>query len=77
MRFASLGSGSRGNATLIESGTTLVMLDCGFSVRETERRMALLGRSPQQLDAVLVTHELWLQLRQQSSRSSHQWNRPR
>ncbi len=57
MRFASLGSGSRGNATLIESGTTLVMLDCGFSVRETERRMALLGRSPQQLDAVLVTHE--------------------
>jgi phosphoribosyl 1,2-cyclic phosphodiesterase len=57
MRFASLGSGSRGNATLIESGSTLVMLDCGFSVRETERRMATLGRSPDQLRAMLVTHE--------------------
>lgn len=57
MRFASLGSGSRGNATLVESGATLVMIDCGFSCRETERRMARLGRSPEQLSALLVTHE--------------------
>ena len=57
MRFASLGSGSRGNATLIEAGSTLVMVDCGFSCREAERRMACLDRSPEQLSAVLVTHE--------------------
>ena len=57
MRFASLGSGSRGNATLIESGSTLVMVDCGFSCRETERRMARLGCSAAQLAAILVTHE--------------------
>jgi len=57
MRFASLGSGSRGNALLVEAGNTLVMLDCGFSVRETARRMALLGRHPEQLAALLVTHE--------------------
>jgi phosphoribosyl 1,2-cyclic phosphodiesterase len=57
MRFASLGSGSRGNATLIESGSTLVMVDCGFSCRETERRMARLGCSVAQLSAILVTHE--------------------
>jgi phosphoribosyl 1,2-cyclic phosphodiesterase len=57
MQFASLGSGSRGNATLIEAGSTLVMVDCGFSCRETERRMARLDRSPEQLSAVLVTHE--------------------
>ncbi len=57
MQFASLGSGSRGNGTLVESGNTLVMLDCGFSCRETERRMARLGRTPDQLDALLVTHE--------------------
>ena len=57
MQFASLGSGSRGNATLIEAGSTLVMVDCGFSCRETERRMQRLGRSPEQLAAVLVTHE--------------------
>jgi len=57
MQFASLGSGSRGNATLIEAGSTLVMVDCGFSCREVERRMARLDRSPEQLSAVLVTHE--------------------
>lgn len=57
MQFASLGSGSRGNATLVEAGSTLLMVDCGFSCRETERRMARLGRSPDQLTAVLVTHE--------------------
>jgi phosphoribosyl 1,2-cyclic phosphodiesterase len=57
MRFASLGSGSRGNALLVEAGKTLVMLDCGFSVRETGQRMARLGRSPEQLAAILVTHE--------------------
>jgi phosphoribosyl 1,2-cyclic phosphodiesterase len=57
MRFASLGSGSRGNATLIESCSTLVMVDCGFSCRDTERRMARLGRSAAQLAAILVTHE--------------------
>jgi len=57
MRFASLGSGSRGNATLVETASTLVMVDCGFSCRETERRMARLGRSPDELSALLVTHE--------------------
>jgi phosphoribosyl 1,2-cyclic phosphodiesterase len=57
MRFASLGSGSRGNATLIESGSTLLMVDCGFSCRETERRLARLGRTAEQLAAILVTHE--------------------
>jgi phosphoribosyl 1,2-cyclic phosphodiesterase len=57
MRFASLGSGSRGNATLVAAGTTLVMVDCGFSCRETERRMARFGCSPADLSALLVTHE--------------------
>ncbi len=57
MRFASLGSGSRGNATLVEAGTTLVLVDCGFSCRETERRLARLGYSPADLSALLVTHE--------------------
>lgn len=57
MRFASLGSGSKGNATLVESGDTCVLVDCGFSVRETERRLARLGREPGDLAAILVTHE--------------------
>ena len=57
MRFASLGSGSRGNATLVEAGATRVLIDCGFSVAETERRLARLSLQVQDLDAILVTHE--------------------
>ncbi len=57
MRFASLGSGSRGNATLVEAGGTCVMIDCGFSARETASRLARLGKSPADVNAILVTHE--------------------
>ncbi len=57
IRFASLGSGSSGNALLVECGATRLMLDCGFSLNETSRRLDRLGWSPQQLSAILVTHE--------------------
>jgi len=57
MRFASLGSGSKGNATLVQAEDTLLMVDCGFSIKETCRRLELLGLVPQQLTAILVTHE--------------------
>lgn len=57
MRFASLGSGSRGNATLVEAGGARVLVDCGFALCELERRLDLLGVDPHSLDAVLITHE--------------------
>lgn len=57
MRFASLGSGSRGNALVVEAGGTRVLIDCGFSVRETERRLTRIGIDPAGIDAILVTHE--------------------
>ena len=57
MRFASLGSGSRGNAALVESAHGCLMVDCGFSVREVCRRLAVLDRGPADLAAILVTHE--------------------
>jgi phosphoribosyl 1,2-cyclic phosphodiesterase len=61
MRFASLGSGSEGNALIVEahsgSSTTRLLLDCGFSAKELERRLARLDRGIEQLDAVLITHE--------------------
>jgi phosphoribosyl 1,2-cyclic phosphodiesterase len=57
LAFASLGSGSRGNALLIESAHCLVMVDCGFSVKGTVKRLARLGRKPEDLTAILVTHE--------------------
>lgn len=57
MRFASLGSGSRGNGTVIHADDTFLLVDCGFTLRETEQRLSRLGIAPQQLSAVLVTHE--------------------
>ncbi len=57
MRFASLGSGSKGNATLVEWQGQYLLIDCGFTIKATEARMAKLGVSPSELSAILVTHE--------------------
>lgn len=57
LRFASLGSGSKGNGTLIESGKTRVLVDCGFGLADSERRLQRLGCAPQSLTAILITHE--------------------
>jgi phosphoribosyl 1,2-cyclic phosphodiesterase len=57
LRFASLGSGSEGNALIVEVGRTRVMLDCGFGHREVERRLARLELTAQDIHAVVVTHE--------------------
>jgi len=61
MRFASLGSGSEGNALVVEAGsgtrTTRVLLDCGFSAKEVERRLLRAGLAADTLDAILITHE--------------------
>lgn len=61
MRYTSLGSGSEGNALVVEAreGATLtrVMIDCGFGLREVERRLLARGVEPASLNAILVTHE--------------------
>ena len=57
MRFASLGSGSEGNGLVVEAGGSRVLLDCGFSPRETSRRLARLGLQPADLSGIVVTHE--------------------
>jgi phosphoribosyl 1,2-cyclic phosphodiesterase len=57
MRFAILGSGSEGNALVVEAGQTRVLLDCGFSLTETVTRLSRLGLLPEQLQAIVVTHE--------------------
>jgi hypothetical protein len=57
MRFAVLGSGSRGNATLIETNGTRVLLDCGFGLRDVEMRLLGLDVRARDLTAILVTHE--------------------
>ena len=57
MRFAYLGSGSRGNAMVVSHGQTHVLLDCGLNAREAGHRMRKLGIDPDTLSAILVTHE--------------------
>lgn len=57
LRFASLGSGSEGNALIVQVGETVVMMDCGFGLAATETRLARAGLMPGDLDAILVTHE--------------------
>jgi phosphoribosyl 1,2-cyclic phosphodiesterase len=57
VRFASLGSGSSGNGLVVEAGSTRVLVDCGFSLTETRSRLARVGLVPDDLDAILVTHE--------------------
>ena len=66
MRFASLGSGSEGNALLVAAVTkyacpgtrqTQVLMDCGFGLQDTLLRLARLGVTPEQLSGIVVTHE--------------------
>ena len=49
MRFASLGSGSRGNSLVVEAGDTKLLLDCGFSTRATIEKLARLAISPEEI----------------------------
>ncbi len=57
LKFASLGSGSEGNALLVQCDQTTVMLDCGFGLRELARRSERIGFDLATLSAIIVTHE--------------------
>jgi len=57
IRLAVLGSGSGGNATLVEGGGVRVLVDAGFSCRQLTRRLRLVGLEPEAIDALLITHE--------------------
>ena len=51
-----LGTGSRGNSTLLESEDAKVLIDQGFSGAQLEKRLALLGISPQEIDCIVISH---------------------
>ena len=57
MRFSVLGSGSRGNCVYIESGKSAILIDTGFSGKETAARLQRIGRDIDDIDALFVTHE--------------------
>lgn len=52
-----LGSGSSGNSILVEADGTRLLIDAGFSGRDLERRLDMVGREPASIDAIFVTHE--------------------
>lgn len=57
MRVCLLASGSKGNAIYIETRESRVLVDAGLSAREIETRLAGIGVSAAELDAVLISHE--------------------
>jgi phosphoribosyl 1,2-cyclic phosphodiesterase len=57
MKFCILGSGSEGNAILIQTPDVCVLVDAGFSVPVLEKRLRHVGYAPEQIDAVFISHE--------------------
>jgi len=57
MRITVLGSGSRGNAILVETRRTRVLVDAGFSARDLEARLAGVGVGPGEIQAIVITHD--------------------
>ncbi len=52
-----LGSGSSGNCTYVETAETRLLVDAGFSGRQVRQRLAEIGRAPEGLSGILITHE--------------------
>ncbi len=57
MQVCLLASGSKGNAVFIECGESRILVDAGLSARELTARLEGIGRSPEELHAIVVTHE--------------------
>ncbi len=60
LRFRSLGSGSTGNATLVESGGPSpfrLLVDCGLGIRQLQARLGEAGLDTNQINAIFITHE--------------------
>jgi len=57
VKFTILGSGSSGNCAYLETDTSRVLVDAGFSPRQIRQRLAAIGRTPENLSAILITHE--------------------
>lgn len=57
MKLRVLGSGSEGNAILVHSESSAVLIDAGFACRELEKRLKLAGFAPGDIKAIAITHE--------------------
>ena len=52
-----LGSGSRGNAVLVECDGSRMLIDCGYGTRTLAARLKTIGVKPESIDGCLITHE--------------------
>jgi phosphoribosyl 1,2-cyclic phosphodiesterase len=57
MKFSVLSSGSKANCTVLDCGSSIILIDCGLSCKQTEIRLAQIGISPDSISAIIVTHE--------------------
>lgn len=57
IRFSPLASGSRGNCLYLECGRTRLLVDAGLTMRETVSRLSLIGVEPDELTAIVISHE--------------------
>ena len=57
VQFTILGSGSNGNCAYLEAGDTRLLIDAGFSAKQIRERLAQIGRAPESLTGILLTHE--------------------
>ena len=56
LEITHLGSGSKGNATLLRTEESNVLIDCGFSLKQTEKRLSRIGMQGDEIDSIIVTH---------------------
>lgn len=75
MRGWTLGSGSSGNALLIESGPHRILVDCGFGPRALATRLRAIGVAPESISALLITHE-HVDHAQGAERAQKKWRWP-
>lgn len=75
MRLTVLGSGSRGNALLVESGEDALLVDAGFSFRELQRRAEQSGRDLSKVRIVALTHEHGDHVRG-AAKAAREWGAP-
>src|SRR5581483_625503 len=57
VRVMVLGSGSKGNSTIVATSRTRILVDAGLSCRETFKRIRQLGEDPSTLNAIVISHE--------------------
>jgi phosphoribosyl 1,2-cyclic phosphodiesterase len=57
VQFTVLGSGSSGNCACLETDETRLLIDAGLTGRQIRQRLLAIGRAPENLTGILITHE--------------------